>query len=485
MNTDSTTKPQVSCQSPAAPPAAATVRPTEWKNSSLEFKIAAGFTIALMVLVIIGTISYRAIEHLIQDADWDAHTRQVLRSISDLSGAFKDAETGQRGYVITGRESYLEPYAAAVNTIAAAMPALRDLIADNPSQQSRMDRLEATAKSKLTELQHVIDIRRAGDFAGAQARVNTDLGKNLMDQMRKLTAEMAADEERLLQTRVEARTESARASLTAVLVGSLLAGLLLLTAGILIRHDIKARIRAEQLAKTLNLKLDMHALELETTNKELEAFCYSVSHDLRAPLRTISGFSDALRDDCAQQLSTEGNSHLLRICSATDRMGRLIDDLLNLSRVSRSEMCKEPIDLGSIARSVLGDLRQADPQRQVEYTQAPNLAASGDARLIRVVLDNLLRNAWKFTSRRPDARIEFGTTSDPGGRAFFVRDNGAGFDMKYADKLFGAFQRLHAMTEYPGTGVGLATAQRIVHRHGGRIWASAQPDQGATFFFTL
>lgn len=238
-------------------------------------------------------------------------------------------------------------------------------------------------------------------------------------------------------------------------------------------------------------KADLEALvaertrELEASNKELEAFSYSVSHDLRAPLRSIDGFSRVLLDDCEDKLAPDDKSHLQRIRAATQRMGALIDDLLVLSRVTRAGMTRRRIDLSALADSIVGELRGAYPQRSVTVHIEPGVTALGDAALLRVVLENLLGNAWKFTAKTENARIEFGAAPAVGRPAYFVRDNGAGFDMKYADKLFGVFQRLHGMEEFPGTGVGLASVQRIVARHGGRIWAEGAVGEGATFHFTL
>lgn len=225
------------------------------------------------------------------------------------------------------------------------------------------------------------------------------------------------------------------------------------------------------------------AVELERKNKELEAFSYSVSHDLRAPLRSIDGFSQALLEDYADRLDARGEDYLRRVRAAAQTMGELIDDLLQLSRVGRADLRREAVDLSAIARTVLAELGRSDPERRVSVAVAEGLAAEGDFRLLRVVLDNLLGNAWKFTARVAEPRIEVGTIA--GGETFFVRDNGAGFDMAYADKLFAPFQRLHGAHEFPGTGIGLATVHRIVDRHGGRVWAESAVGQGATFCFTL
>ncbi len=225
--------------------------------------------------------------------------------------------------------------------------------------------------------------------------------------------------------------------------------------------------------------------ELTVMNKELESFSYSVSHDLRAPLRTIDGFSHALSEECGQDLNESGQNYLKRIRDACQRMAALIDDLLHLSRVTRTGMNVREINLSQIADRIRKNLETQDPGRSVEWVLPPEMTVRGDEGLLRVLLENLLGNAWKFTARREDARIELGVIDTEGQRTYYVRDNGAGFDMQYADKLFGPFQRLHSAAEFEGTGVGLATVQRIVRRHGGRVWAEGQTDKGATFYFTL
>jgi light-regulated signal transduction histidine kinase (bacteriophytochrome) len=253
-----------------------------------------------------------------------------------------------------------------------------------------------------------------------------------------------------------------------------------------LRAEVIERQQAEQRAQDLNQGLQQAIIELKAVNKELESFSYSVSHDLRAPLRSIDGFSQALLEDCLDQLDAAGQDYLRRIRAATQRMGQLIDDLLTLSRVTRSDLRKESVDLSRVASRICTHLQQVYPERQVEFEIEPNLFARGDARLLQVVLDNLLNNAWKFTARQTQAKIEFGTmTQENGIPVYFVRDNGVGFDMVFVDKLFKPFQRLHRMEEFPGNGIGLATVQRIIHRHGGQAWAEGDLNQGATFYFTL
>jgi len=250
-------------------------------------------------------------------------------------------------------------------------------------------------------------------------------------------------------------------------------------------RDVTEQKETQQLILSLNEDLRRYTVRLESANRELEAFSYSVSHDLRAPLRSIDGFSRVLLEDCAAQLGGEGQAHLQRIIRATGRMAELIDDMTKLARVSRGELHPEAVNLSELAGTVAESLAQREPGRAVEVRVADGLVANADPALLRIVLENLLGNAWKFTGRCPHPCIEVGREAGTTPPVFFVRDNGAGFDMAYAGRLFGAFQRLHSDQEFSGTGIGLATVQRIIHRHGGRIWADSHVNQGATFRFTL
>jgi signal transduction histidine kinase len=248
---------------------------------------------------------------------------------------------------------------------------------------------------------------------------------------------------------------------------------------------VRSRILAEDASKDLE---DANR-ELEGANRELEAFSYSVSHDLRAPLRTIDGFSQILQEDYENVLDGEGLDYLGRVRAASGNMATLIDDLLDLSRVSRRPLRRESVDLTRLATGIIEDLRAAQPDRNVQFVAGEDIKAYGDVSLLKVALENLLGNAWKFTERKEEARIEFGADRRPRpgflAPVYFVRDNGAGFDQAYSDKLFGAFQRLHGQDEFEGTGIGLATVARIIHRHGGRVWADSEVGEGATFYFTL
>ena len=250
-------------------------------------------------------------------------------------------------------------------------------------------------------------------------------------------------------------------------------------------RDVTQRKRMEAHVQKLNEDLKQRAAQLEVANKELEAFSYSVSHNLRAPLRSIDGFSHVVLEDYGEQLPADARGYLERVRAAAQRMAVLIDDLLNLSRVTRTALQPKFINLSKMAEDILHDLQESQSERQASFSLEPDLMVEADPHLMHIVLENLLSNAWKFTSKQEQTVIEFGQKDHVKERTFYVRDNGVGFDMAYADKLFGVFQRLHAVTEFPGTGVGLATVQRIISIHGGRIWAESAEGKGTTFYFTL
>ncbi|MFQ5862741.1 MAG: ATP-binding protein [Candidatus Brocadiales bacterium] len=250
-------------------------------------------------------------------------------------------------------------------------------------------------------------------------------------------------------------------------------------------HEIAEHERIEEELRKQRDHLENLANELTAVNKELESFCHAVSHDLRAPLRSIQGFSRALEEGYSDKLDPQGRDDLRRVRATSQHMGQLIDDLLNLSRITRSEMHREKVNLSVMVKTLAKEFQEMQPERQVKFVIMEELVANGDKRLLRVALNNMLDNAWKFTSKHPSARIEFGVIEHKGKPAYFIRDDGAGFDMAYVGKLFGPFQRLHSKAEFEGTGIGLATVQRIIHRHGGRVWAEGAVEKGATFYFTL
>jgi light-regulated signal transduction histidine kinase (bacteriophytochrome) len=253
----------------------------------------------------------------------------------------------------------------------------------------------------------------------------------------------------------------------------------------LLRRQAKLLAESEQAAVELAETRAGLVRDLEHKNRELESFSYAVSHDLRAPLRRIDSFSRAILESQGDRLDEAGQRFLSRVREASQHMSQLIDDVLYLSRVTRADLRDQEVDLSGIVSLIVVRLQESEPDRKIDAKIRPGIIVNGDGQLLKIALENLLENAWKFTGKQPESRIEFGLTQVAGEPTYFVRDNGAGFDMTYADRLFGPFQRLHPQTEYPGNGIGLATVQRIVHRHGGRVWAEGLVGQGATFYFTL
>ncbi|HKW89973.1 MAG TPA: PAS domain S-box protein [Candidatus Acidoferrales bacterium] len=697
---------------------------------AFKTKFAAALIAALAVLAAVGVLSYRQVLQEDSDQSWVSHTHQVLENLDVVSGELIDAETAQRGYILTGDAIYFGPYKDAIGKVQSQLHELGQLVADNPVQVQSLARLTSLISMRLAEVADAIAVRKEKGLVRGAAAVRANTAKQRMDQIRSQLGFMKQREQQLLAERLAAATSSSRKMKAVILFGDVLALILLLAAGLFTRREMSRRELAEhhlresdaryrllfdsnpqpvwvydsdtlaildvnqsaiqsygysheefisltikdirppedvpnllenitksqwpleqrgvwrhrrKLGSTIDVEVVSHPLiysgkqarlvvatditarkfaeevlrqseerfrllvsnvrdyailmldpqgrivswnegaertkgyaaqeiigkdfscfypeddmkrgkpawalkqaaerghfedegwrvrkdgsrfwasvvitalrddagrlrgfakvtrditerkhaeqeilrrsaELEAANKELEAFCYSVSHDLRAPLRGIDGFSQALLEDYAPKLDAQAKDYIQRVRSGTQRMGSLIDDLLNLSRITRAELSREPVDLTSLARSVAAELRRNQPGRAVEFIIAPDLRAVGDSRLVHLALENLLGNAWKFSSRSDHPRIEFGRAQNNGTSAFFVRDNGAGYDPAYADRLFGVFQRLHSMTDFPGTGVGLASVQRIILRHGGKVWAEGSVGQGATFYFTL
>ena len=407
-----------------------------------------------------------------------SHTREVQTQLTLMLSTLQDAETGQRGYLLTGLDEYLEPYESAERGIDGVVAELRSLTADNPRQQEQLDLIEPLITEKFDELGETISLLTSDGVNAALAVVTTGRGKIVLDEIRALVVSMQAEEAGLLESRQDAASRLAALNLATQGVGIVLVVLIAVFVVRKISHGIAVRQRAET-------ELIRRSQDLETANSELESFSYSVSHDLRAPLRSMGGFSQALMEDYGDQLEGEAQDYLQRIGASSRRMGRMIDDILTLSRSTRQELTRERVNLSDHVEAIIGDLRNRDPDRRVTVEIEPNLAVWGDERLLRTVLDNLLDNAWKFTSKKDGARIEFGASFTGNERVYFLHDNGAGFDMAYIDKLFGIFQRLHTATDFEGNGVGLATVVRLVGRQGGRVWAEGEVNKGASFYFTL
>ena len=470
-----------------------------WKSS-----IGLAIVFAVLLVAVNAIVAYRAVGVLEQAQTWVQHTYQVIAQVEIIMGSAKDAETGERGYLITGDPAFLEPYNNAQRDMPGDLDTFQQLTSDNPSQQDWLAKMRTHLAVRNQLLHHAIEIRRGGSTMVQAALSVTGPGKVEMDAIRALAKDMQSEEYRLLASRLaQARQADLRTRVTIALATALDIILLIVMSRYLYRErelrratelqavelrQANALISASaadinELNKTLDLRVKQRTAELEAINRELEAFSYSVSHDLRAPLRTVDGFSLALEEDYSDAVDDAGKDFIRRIRGGVQRMGQLIDALLQLSRITRAELDSSDFDLSAVANSVASTLLQDNPDRAIEFRIQPGLHATGDPHLIRIALENLFGNSAKFTSKLPAALIEFGW--DPAQQAYYVRDNGAGFDMTYADRLFSAFHRLHGDKDFKGSGIGLATVSRIIHRHHGKIWAFSRVDDGATFFFSL
>ncbi len=463
------------------------------------------FLSAAIAVVVLNTVfAVRALGTLDDSQFWVEHTYQTINQVERIMSSARDAETGARGYLITADNAYLDPYTRALKDLPAELDHFGSTTRDNATQQQNLVQVRAILAERVTLLQQGIALRTSGEADSLHSLIVSGTGKAQMDRLRSLADTMEAEEHRLLVTRVAAEHAAARRARFTLFFASGLDLLLIIAMFRYFARERSLRLQTEETAaslavaraaekrsadevrelnRTLEDRVRQRTAELEATNRELEAFSYSVSHDLRAPLRTIDGFSLALEEDYTEAVDATGRDYIKRVRSGVQRMGGLIDALLQLSRITRAEITREPVDMSALAEGVAANLRDEYAPRTLDLTIQPGMNVDADPKLLRVALENLLGNAAKFTSKLEKPQIRFGF--DPEQKAYFVADNGAGFDMYYADKLFNAFNRLHGDKDFKGSGIGLATVARVIRRHHGRIWAQAEVDRGATFFFTL
>jgi len=441
---------------------------------------------ALLIVVCIGALSFWSEVRNEEDREWVTHTLLVVEKLQAIRIDITQAETGQRGYLLTGEEKYLEPYQAGRDQLDRDMAELRDQTSDNPTEQAAILRLDPLIAARLAELSGGIELRKhSGLLAGVQAVAYGNTGGKWMGQIATQIEEMRRAEDQLLSSRLGTASASTRKMKVVVVCGNALAILILLVKGLVIHRETGRRNLAELNLKHANERLERRTSELSETNIELESFAYSVAHDLRAPLRHLAGYSNVLLQDYGPQLEAQAQRNLQKIADGAQKMGSLVDDLLSLSKIGRQTLALEITALDSLLRQVVEELAHECSGRDIDWRIGELFSAECDSGLIKQVFVNLLSNAVKYTGKREHAVIEVGQTEQNDERVVFVRDNGAGFEMQYAGKLFGVFQRLHKARDFEGTGVGLAIVQRIIRKHGGRIWAEAEPGHGATFFFTL
>ncbi|MGA9511413.1 MAG: CHASE3 domain-containing protein [Candidatus Sulfotelmatobacter sp.] len=441
---------------------------------------------ALIILMFIGTLSIRNTAREAEDRGWVVHTHLVLEKVQQILIDVSQTESGQRGYILTGEDSYLNPYRNGVTQAQQDVAQLRELTSDNPTQQEATRHLDQFILARFTGLGERIEIRRRNGLTiAAEAVATGDNGEERTDEIRICISQIQQAEERLLSLRLSAAAASTRNIKLVIILGNALEILFLSIAGLAIHRETRRSNLAERELQQANEILKHRTNELSDANGELESFSYSVAHDLRAPLRQIAGYSSVLLQDYGQRLDAEARRSLDKVAAGARKMGQLLDDLLSFSRIGRQELLMQSTPLDSLLRQVVEDLAPECSARNIDWQIGKLFVAECDAGLIKQVFVNLLSNAVKYSGKREHAVIQVGETTQNNEHVIFVRDNGAGFEMQYVNKLFGVFQRLHKARDFEGTGVGLAIVQRIIAKHGGRIWAEAKLDQGATFFFTL
>jgi signal transduction histidine kinase len=454
-------------------------------EARLQRMVTGGFVVAMLLTVFMGFLSWHSAQLTADEADWVGHTYAVMDTLELTSRHVIEAETSAQAFAVTGRETSLAYYQGVRNAIAQDEDTLHRLTADNPGQQQRLREFRMQVDDTLQFAESVVAKRH--HIQGIASASEVVVAERLMDTVRASAQELHAAEMQLLTERVQRTRAAWRLTEWLLVVGVLVGVGLLALARLAVTGAIGASAQAGTQIVTLNAGLQQRTAQLERANKELEAFSYSVSHDLRAPLRHISGFSKILTEEFGPTLDPSAQRYLERIQAGAKKMGLLVDELLNLARVGRHALSLQPTRFNPIVDEVIAILRPDSEGRQVEWVIADLPEVECDAILVKQIFQNLLANALKFTRPCTHAVIEVSYKEKPdgGGPVFMVRDNGVGFSMKYVDNLFGVFQRLHSADEFEGTGIGLATVQRIVHRHGGRVWAEGEIDKGAAFYFTL
>ncbi len=466
-----------------------------------EQKLVLAFGLVLVLLVANAVLSYRGTRALLDASARTVHTHEVLGKLKDTLLTMTDAETGQRGFLLTGEAAYLKPYEAAVARLEEHLARLKQLTADNPEQRRRTARLEERIAVRLKILKEGLSLRRRQGSEAARQWTSTAGGREVMEEVRAIIEEMEGEEARHLSHRVQESRRSGQEAFLGLALGTGLSLALLFLAYYLLRRDLLAAERATSALRAaqdeLERRVKERTLELERSNRELQDFAFVASHDLQEPLRKIQAFGGRLKDKYGQALEAQGRDYLERMQNAARRMQTLINDLLTLSRVTTKAQPFVPVALEEVAREVVADLeaRLEESGGQVEVGPLPAIEA--DPLQMRQLLQNLIGNALKFhlpqqapLVRLHGAIIEDGEalaehTAANGSCQIAVQDNGIGIDEQYLDKIFTPFQRLHARGEYEGTGMGLAVCRKIVEQHGGRITATSTLGEGATFLVTL
>lgn len=442
-----------------------------WRFAARPVVLAIGFLLPAVISVV---STYIVIKSRSESA-LITHALQVQIELSEFRTFIRSAEIGQRGYLLTEDRHYLDAYRNAIDAIMPAFADFKAVTVGNPAHQEALATLEPLVVQKLDLLRETTRLHDAGDSAAALAIVRDVRGRTLMDDIHVSTNRMMDEERRRLELRLAKYAQNNLWLLIANLVGTVFIIALAIISILTVRRMGEEALRDSE----------KRGDKLRAAVNELDAFSYSVSHDLRTPLRAIDGFSRILLKHHASELAPEPREYLQAVRDNTVQMGHLVDDLLAFARLNRKQLSKKQVPTRTIVEQVVREVQQQAEGRSVSVSVSDLPPVWGDAALLKQVFVNLIDNAFKYTRLRMDAVVEIGSRNIGGEQVIFVRDNGVGFDMQFTSKLFGVFQRLHRAEDFEGTGVGLAIVQRIIHRHGGRVWAEAAVDRGATFYFTM
>jgi signal transduction histidine kinase len=457
---------------------------------------AIGLWLGLAIFVAVVGLGVVSRLTLVNRKQWVEHTHQVIESVDALTLGLSEAMSARRGFSLTGDSEERDRYARARTVCGDAERRIRVLTVDNLGQQRRLDELEPLVARHLAGLDAAIASRQLGDLDPAR-EVDELRSASMADaQLGALLAAVSAEEHLLLIERYGSTSAGVKQVEVLEAAGAAVSFGLIGVVVVRLRREVRRRTQSERvirdseqaikrLNEDLEARVDERTAELKILNRELESFSYSVVHDLRAPLRGMCGFAEVLLDEYEDSLSADAQDALREIQQNARKMAILIDALVSMSRVTRSVLNRSFVDLNGVARAIAARLVATQPSLPVTLTVQEPLEAVVDADMVRALIAILLENAWKFSAKAAAPRVEIGATETDGERVFFVRDTGAGFDMAHAVKLFSPFGRLHTVDEFPGIGIGLATAQRIVQRHGGRIWGNGEVGRGASFYFTL
>lgn len=450
--------------------------------------VLIAFAVMLTLVLAGGLILYGNGRVLVESSDWVAHTQDVRSELQGISNALTEAESSERGFLLTLQKEYLADYRDSLLRARSGITRVRDLIRDNPTQQKRLETLVRLINTSVGEMDRLMATGDRG-FDGARSRLLSGRARQEMTLIQAAVHRMEQQESLLLDQRIKESKKSLQRAVLAFWAGlavQILALLGLLALASRIIHILFESRNLEQKNRAeLERQVELRTAELRASNEELESFSASVSHDLQSPLRHISATAAMLREDIKPKLSRSEDHEFDLIAKEVRRMGQLIEDLLRLSRTARGAVDLTQVDLTAMAEQVCASLLERNPDKPFQYSIKPGLKAHADARMTQILLENLIGNAHKYSSKTESPFVEVTDMNLGDEHVFCVKDNGVGFDPKLTPKLFESFSRLHSDKEFEGSGLGLAICKKIVGRHGGRIWAESEPGKGASFCFTL